>query len=193
MFYYIKGTLAVLRPGFAAIDCMGVCYRLTVGTRTVAALAQSVGAEVRLFTYLSVREDGVELFGFSDEEERDVFIRLIGVSGVGPKAAVSVLSALSVGQLADCVSSGDAAGIATANGIGMKTAQKIILELKDKLSAVAADASVPAGGAAAEAVNTLVVLGYSRAQATAAVRGVDRSLPLDSMIKEALRTLAKER
>ena len=150
MFYYIKGTLAVLRPGFAAIDCMGVCYRLTVGTRTVAALAQSVGAEVRLFTYLSVREDGVELFGFSGEEERDVFIRLIGVSGVGPKAAVSVLSALSVGQLADCVSSGDAAGIATANGIGMKTAQKIILELKDKLSAVAADASVPAGGAAAE-------------------------------------------
>lgn len=138
----------------------------------------------------------MELYGFSDETERALFIHLLSVSGVGPKAALSVLSTLPADRLAVCVAAGDAKAIASAPGVGLKTAQKIILELKDKLAKEFASGEplpdgVPCDGAddASDAVNALVVLGYSCAQALGALKGLDPALPLEIRIREALKKL----
>lgn len=134
MYDYFKGTLASLKPDAAVIDCGGIGYKLTVSASTHAKLSPLLGREATLFAHLAVREDAMELYGFFDETERSLFIHLLSVSGVGPKAAVSVLSTLSADKLAFCVASGDAKAIASSPGVGLKTAQKIILELKDKLA-----------------------------------------------------------
>lgn len=134
MYDYFKGTLAFLRTDAAVVECGGVGYRLAVSASTHAKLSPLLGREATLFAYLAVREDAMELYGFSDETERALFIHLLSVSGVGPKAALSVLSTLPADRLAVCVAAGDAKAIASAPGVGLKTAQKIILELKDKLA-----------------------------------------------------------
>lgn len=195
MYYYLNGTLAVLRNGFAAIECAGVAYKVSVSMQTYAALSPFVGKTVKVFTYLAVREDGMDLFGFCTEDERDTFIRLISVSGIGPKAAMGILSSFTPQRLASCISANDAKTIATAPGIGLKTAQKLILELKDKLSVdmTGETDSAPGGNSAvSEAINTLVVLGYSRSDAVNALRGVDLSLSIEELVRSALRKLAKK-
>lgn len=195
MFYYIKGTLAHLAADFAAVDCGGVCYKLGISARSFSALASRLGQEVLLYTHLNVREDLMELYGFCTSEELDCFKLLIGVSGVGPKAAGAILSELDVSSLSRAVAAGDAKAISRAQGVGLKTAQRVIIELKGKLSAddggFEAEASAPVGGDVSAAMDALLVLGYRRDEAAAALRGVDASLPLEVKISEALKRLSR--
>ena len=207
MFYYISGKLAHLDPSFAVIDAHGVGYKLTISGSTHAAmpsyLTTSEAPIVKLFTYLSVREDGIELFGFSSEEELASFKLLITVSGVGPKAAISILSQLTPQKLAIAICTDDKKAISKANGIGPKTAARIVLELKDKLAketvlddkdvVMADDLSLMSTSSKRkDAEDALSVLGYSRAEAATALRGIDTEhLELDDIIRLALKKLIR--
>jgi len=199
MFHHIEGSLAYKDRGCAVIDCGGVGYRMTVSSPCAAALPRE-GERVKLYTHMVVRDDAVELLGFSDMAERSAFQMLISVSGVGPKVAMSVLSALGADRFALAVVSNNHKDIALARGVSVKTAQKIILELKDKLNAgdfaeedgVIGVGSVPAsGGVRGDALDSLVVLGFPRSAANRALDGVDLTLPITQVIKEALKVLGK--
>lgn len=213
MFYFISGKLALLEReqdrGFAVIDAGGVGYKLTVsGTtydRMPPHLSVSEPPTVKLFTYMAVREDDVELFGFSTTEELAAFKMLISVSGVGPKVALSVLSLLTPEKFALAVCSDDKKTISKANGVGAKTAARIVLELKDKLMKASFASDVPALGAdvgsvseaapsarkkISEATDALTVLGYNRAQINTVLASIDtNSLSLEEIIKAALKKL----
>lgn len=203
MFYYINGACALLEPDRAVIDCGGVGYLLSITRKTYDSLVDlgcmgadgnSTGVSVMLYTYYHVREDAHELFGFFSEKECTLFKLLIGISGVGPKAALSILSALSVDAFIRAVIAQDAKAISSAQGIGLKSAQKIILELKDKLSGWNTgddDFVIPAKEPEAdsdvqkEAVNALTVLGYTRQEALKAVKNAKGST-LEDIIRSAL-------
>ena len=129
MYYYLSGELAYKDLSSCVIDCGGVGYKLTISTITSEKIASKVGSKVKLFTHLAVREDGIELFGFRDDDERACFNRLITVSGVGPKAAISILSTLSPSELVTAITTDNTKAIAKSSGIGPKTAARIILEL----------------------------------------------------------------
>ncbi len=192
MYYYIKGTLVKLANTFAVIDAGGVGYKLWVTQLTYAKMASLLGKEAMLYTYLRVAEDAEELFGFADEDERDTFVKLLSVSGVGPKAASSILSLYSPDRLASLIMSGDDKSIAKASGVGVKTAQRVIIELKGKLDlSSSGDGEGAAGGSLGDAVNTLIVLGYTRAEAEKALRGIDPTLPLEDIITLTLKKLSK--
>ena len=206
MFYYISGRLAVLENNLAVLDVGGVGYRLTISTTTYEAMPPSRSVKdpptVKLYTYMAVREDGIELFGFATETELASFKLLITVSGVGPKVAMSILSYLTPEKFALAVCTDDKKTIAKANGIGPKTAARIILELKDKLMKEApADmgslsASAPIAtaksGKLGEATDALMVLGYSRAEALAAIKDMDlSSMELEEIIRLSLKKLMK--
>ncbi len=176
MFYYLKGKLVLASDGVAVVDCGGVGYKLTVSTTTLSAI---VGKdEVLLYTYFAVREDAAELYGFYTTEELDAFCLLIGISGVGPKAAMSVLSLYSPSALADAVAEQNVKLISRAPGVGAKTAQRIILELSGKLTvgegsgSLSAKKASPASPAVSEAQDALAVLGYTRAEAQAAISAI---------------------
>ena len=206
MFYYISGSLTHLESNLAVLDVGGVGYKLTVSGTTYDAMpprSYSNPPTVKLFTYLAVREDDMELFGFATQTELASFKMLLSVSGVGPKAAMSILSLLTPEKFALAVCTDDRKTIAKANGIGPKTAARIILELKDKMmkesggalpdvgNAPMASAS-PARGKLSEAVDALVVLGYSRAEAMNALKEVDTaSLELEEIIRISLKKLMK--
>ena len=198
MYYYISGTLVATESGAAVVDNHGIAYRMTASATTLAKLSSKLNESVRLYTYLHVYQDGIELFGFFSQEELSAFRLLIAVSGVGPKAAMAVLSQMTAEQLALAVGTGDAKAIARAPGVGQKTAARIILELKDKLAGqISADPqdsgfSPDPGSASAmsEALNALMVLGYSRAQASGALRGIDPGLTVEQMIPLALKKLS---
>jgi len=205
MFYYITGKLAYANPSCAVIDAGGIGYKLTVSENTYNSLPPRHTAEapeVKLYTYVAVREDDVELFGFHNESELASFKMLLGVSGVGPKAAISILSHLTPEKLALAVCTEDRKTIARANGIGPKTAARVILELKDKLlketdltavanESIGSTAPVPTNsGKLSEAQDALMVLGYSRAEALNALKNIDtQSLGLEEIIKKALKML----
>ena len=198
MFYYLEGKLLLPEMNMAVIDCGGVGYRLTVSGSTRQEISSKVGQTVRLYTVLSVREDAMELYGFSTEEERLAYEQLTSVSGVGPKAAISILSALTVERLNKAVLTGNVKSIATAQGVGNKTAARVILELKDHLAKVlgmkAEDLpDVPDGGQdLGDALNALMVLGYTRAEATAALRKIKTAgKSTEELIKEGLKILSK--
>ncbi|HCH68847.1 MAG TPA: Holliday junction branch migration protein RuvA [Clostridiales bacterium] len=198
MFYYLEGKLLLPEMNTAVIDCGGVGYRLTVSGSTRQEISSKVGQTVRLYTVLSVREDAMELYGFSTEEERLAYEQLTSVSGVGPKAAISILSALTVERLNKAVLTGNVKSIATAQGVGNKTAARVILELKDHLAKVlgmkAEDLpDVPDGGQdLGDALNALMVLGYTRAEATAALRKIKTAgKSTEELIKEGLKILSK--
>ena len=178
MFYYLSGTLAHREAGIAVIDCGGVGYKLTISQNTLSALDKTAprGDKVKLYTYMAVREDDVELFGFYTEEELATFKLLLTVSGIGPKAAMGVLSAFTPDGLARAVTTEDTKAIARANGIGAKGAARIVLELKDKLSYTNDTDAAPIQSSAAapkksshltEAAEALTALGYSRAEVNA--------------------------
>ncbi len=196
MFYYINGKLVHLAEDFAAIDCGGVCYKTCISGTTYSALAPLFGKEAKVYTHLVVREDVFELYGFATEEELEFFRLLISVSGVGPKAACAVLTGLSPAALASAVNAGDAKAISRAQGVGLKTAQKIILELGGKVQRLGvtgadiSDAPVAGGGADGDALDALLVLGYRRDEATAALKGVPANLSLEEKISEALKRLS---
>ena len=207
MFYYISGKLAHLDPTFAVVDASGVGYKLAISGTTHAAmphhLTTAEAPQVKLYTYMAVREDGVELFGFISEDELSCFKMLISVSGIGPKAAISILSELTPTKLAIAICNDDKKAISRANGIGPKSAARIILELKDKLkgsttldtegeiSAQDFSTSTPSGKRK-DAEDALTVLGYSRVEANNALRSIDtEALELDEIIRLALKKLIR--
>ncbi len=199
MYYHLHGELCLAHSHTAVIDCGGVGYKLTVSNTTLSAISHKIGEKVKLYTYLAVREDAMELFGFHSVEEHSAFKQLISVSGVGPKAAISVLSTFTPEQFAAAVCSADTKILGKASGIGAKTAARIVLELKDKLAKeygsdviVAAPVNVSAGGKLSDAVNALLVLGYSKSEATEALSGMDSSaMSLEALITAALKKLMK--
>lgn len=196
MFYSLTGKTVFKNEQFVAISCGGVAFKCFTTRNTLASLPDK-GTDVTLYTYLSVREDALDLFGFISEEELDCFKLLIGVSGVGPKAALAILSELSPSAFYGAVSTGDSKSITAANGVGPKIAQRIIMELKDKIGSVAFsdEGSSPKASSAAsgsgylEAVSALVALGYSQSEASEALKNADRSLCAEALIKEALKNL----
>ncbi len=193
MFYYIKGTLVYTDFSSAVIDTGGVAYKMTVSTSTLQQISY-LKNDVKLYTYMAVREDAVDLFGFYTLEELSLFKLLITVSGVGPKAAMGVLSAFTPERFAIVVGSEDVKALSKANGVGAKTAARIILELKDKVAkemTSSKSAPIQASGDFADAQNALMVLGYTKAEAVKALSGISPALALEDMIKEALKKLMK--
>ena len=202
MFYYVDGTVTVLKQGLAVIDCGGVGYACHASQNTIGKL--KIGTRARLLTYLNVREDIFELYGFTDEEEQSCFEMMIGVSGVGPKAALSILSVAPPDRLALSIITGDEKMLMQAPGIGKKIAQRIVLELRDKMSKEqleTASASSPVAAAAVsggvnhtqEAVAALMVLGYTQAEALHAMEGLDAAgMDAEEIIRQCLKKLVKQ-
>ena len=201
MYYYISGELVLAEPNTAVVDAGGVGYQMTVSGNTLGKLAGKIGTKVRLYTHLSVREDAMEIYGFATLEELSSFRMLISVSGVGAKSAVSILSLMSPERFATAIMNGDAKAIAKAQGIGTKTAARVILELKDKIKkefsteetdGLPTEDWLPTNeNNLNEAANALMVLGYTRAEASFALKGADPKTDLESLIKNALTKLMK--
>ena len=196
MFYYVKGELVMTDPQSAVVDCGGVGYKLTVSMNTLSRLTE-LGKKVCLYTHFSVREDAVELFGFYDTEELYAFRLLISVSGVGPKAAIAILSLLSPAKFAVAVSTGDTKTLSKASGVGAKTAARIVLELKDKVSATAvadvgeAVVETERGGISDDAIEALMVLGYQRQTAQKALAGC-KGETLEELMRAALNKIGSK-
>ena len=200
MFYYVQGTVAHIAPNLAVIDCGGVGYACRTTSSTLATLNH--GKVHKLYTYLHVKEDIFELYGFADEHELHTFQMLLGVSGVGPKAALAILSYNSPENLALAIVSGNEKALTSAPGIGKKLAQRIILELKDKMAKgqlTASGAEAFVGGITlihedktSEASAALAVLGYSQQEITLALKGLDlQNLTLEEIIKQCLKKMLK--
>ena len=198
MFYYVNGTVAELEAGLAVIDCGGVGYACATTNYTLSQLKK--GERAKLYTYLNVREDAMELFGFASQSELRSFKMLIGVSGVGPKAALSILSSTTPQQLAMAVVMGDEKALTAAPGIGKKIAQRIILELKDKLAKEQQEIGMPTApgivagekSKAVEAAAALAVLGYTQQDIAVAMKGVDvENLPLEEIVRQSLKKMVK--
>lgn len=202
LFYYLRGTITALEAGLAVVDCGGVGYACYTTSYTQSQL--KVGQEQKLFTHCAIREDAVDIFGFATKEERTCFERLIGVSGVGPKAALAILSTTTPDRFTLAVVTGDEKALTAAPGVGKKLAQRIILELKDKIageqarfdaSAGPAAAVIPAGGGGklAEATAALTVLGYSQSEIGLALRGVDvEQLSVEDIVRSCLRAMVRQ-
>ncbi len=191
MYYYIKGKLALKDINFAVVEAGGVGYLIYTSLKSLSELGET-GSPVTMYTYLNVREDAQDLFGFTTIEEKNMFLHLLSVSGVGPKAALSILSVVTPAQFAVAVVTNDVKTITKAAGVGPKLAQRVILELKDKMKTedleLSAEESVEisVSDSKSEAISALVVLGYSVNDAKAAVKKVDGSLPTEEIIKKAL-------
>ena len=201
MFYYLNGTVAEIAAGLAVIDCGGVGYACATTNYTLSQLKK--GERARLYTYLHVREDIFELYGFASQQELNSFKMLIGVSGVGPKAALAILSATTPQNLALSIVTEDEKALTAAQGIGKKIAQRIILELKDKLAKEQSSFTVQGGGSGAapiplggsksgEAAAALAVLGYGSQEISTALKGIDMdALPLEEIIRQSLKKMVK--
>ena len=200
MFYYLKGKVAHVAPQLAVIDCGGVGYACRTTSYTLSQIKK--GDKAKLFTYLSVREDAMDLYGFATENERSCFQMLLSVSGVGPKAALSILSSTTPEGLATAIITGNEKALTVAQGIGKKIAQRILLELKDKLAKgqlPTAEESYGGTGITvipqdkvSEATAALAVLGYQPGEITAALKGLDvEHLALEEIIRQALRNMIK--
>lgn len=196
MIYSLHGELIHTEPNLAVVECGGVGYACRTTMNTLKKIGNS--GEVRLFTQLNVREDAVDLFGFADTAELAAFKQLTSISGVGPKAALSILSDLTPSKLALCITTGDSKTLTRSPGIGAKIAQRIVMELKDKvakeqhISAVdyaSAPAAAESGNAAAEAITALCVLGFALPQAQSALVGASPDSTVEELIKYALKRL----
>ena len=193
MYYYIKGRIVHKDESGLAIDANGVAYFMNT-TLTSLARAGEIGSEATMYTYLHIREDVMELYGFASQEEKRMFMMLLSVSGVGPKAALSILSVLSPEKFALAVVTDDVKSITKAAGVGPKLAKRLILELRDKLKNEDLIQNVDGGieiedvitDNRAEAVSALVALGYSAADARNVVKKIDASLSVEEIIKKAL-------
>ena len=199
MYYYISGVLSGKGENYLVIDAGGVGYMIYTPTSDIEK-APREGSEMTVYTYLNVREDAMELYGFISEEERKLFLQLISVSGVGPKAGLSILSSSTPAHVMTAIITGDVKTLTRAQGVGPKAAQRIILELKDKLSpeelgidgedGVLTDIpDAPITDSRAEALSALVVLGYSANEAKKVLMKLDESMPTEDMIKRALAQL----
>lgn len=195
MIHYISGKLVKLAAGYAVIDCGGVGFRIGISCSAGSKLSPLAGKNVLLYTYMAVSDDNMSLYGFFEEDELELFKKLISVSGVGPKGAMSILGTLSPDDLRAAVANGDAKTIASAQGIGLKTAQKLIIELKDKIGE--GEVFMPAAGAAnnekmLQVIDALALYGFPRAHVAEALKKLDASLPLEELLSQTLRILGKE-
>lgn len=197
MYYSVRGEVINLGPGIAVIECGGVGYKCFTTMNTQKNL--SIGSEVKMYTYLSVREDAMELFGFYTEEEKNAYMNLIGVSGVGPKVGLAILSALTPSQVSMAIASGDIKTITMAQGVGKKLAQRIVLELKDKFN-FGSDIEVASNGVAAipavsgnvpKAIEALSVLGYSSSDVAPFISTLDPEQPVEKLIGETLKLMGR--
>lgn len=201
MFYYLDGTVAEILPYLAVIDCGGVGYACKTTNNTLSSLKK--GQRGKLYTYLNVGEDVFELYGFASQNELNSFKLLLGVSGVGPKAALAILSSSTPESLAMAIVTEDTKSLTAAPGIGKKIAQRIILELKDKMARESAATGLDFSGGASvnvsaftnkttEAAQALAVLGYSSQEVSVALKGVDvENLPLEEIIRQSLKKMVK--
>jgi Holliday junction DNA helicase RuvA len=201
MFYHIRGIVTDIEPGMVVLECSGVGFALSVSANTLGQVHQ--GGETKLYVSEQVREDAFELYGFATLGEKHCFDMLISVSGVGPKAAISILSSNTPEGVCMAIMSGNDKALTVAQGIGKKIAQRVILELKDKMQKQAAEfslpdisVSAPVGGDAAQtklsdAASALAVLGYSSSECAQALQGVDMTKPLEDIIRAALRNMMK--
>ena len=202
MLYSVKGELLHVEPKMAVVCCGGVGFRLQITMNTARQLP-SIGSEAMLYTFMNVREDAIELFGFADQQELNSFKMLTSISGVGPKVGLSILSELTPERVALAVASGDYKSLTKAAGVGPKLAQRIVLELKDKVGAnlsggtvmggveLPAAVAISASSNATQAVEALTVLGFTASEATAAVGKLDSALPVETLIRDALKMLAR--
>ena len=202
MLYCVKGELIKLEPRMAVVMCGGVGFRLQI-TMNTARQMPSIGSEALLYTEMVVREDAMELFGFADQDELTCFKQLTSISGVGPKAGISILSDLTPERVALAIAAGDYKALTKAAGVGPKLAQRIVLELKDKVGGLATSSAdmggisapaagvVSAAGNATQAVEALTVLGFTASEATAAVGKLDSTQPVETLIRDALKLLAR--
>lgn len=198
MYYSLRGTLLIKELGTVVVECGGVGYRVAVPAGSYARFP-SVGEEALVYTYLAVREDALELYGFPTEAELSTYKLLISVSGVGPKVGLAILSDLSADTAMTAIAAGDYKPLTGAAGVGPKLAQRIVLELKDKVGALegmqlggASAAPGVASGGKAEAADALAALGFPRSQALSALRGLDSGLGVEDYIKEGLKLLSKQ-
>lgn len=201
MFYYLEGTVAELLPYLAVIDCGGVGYACKTTNNTLSRLKK--GQKGKVYTYLNVGEGVFDLYGFATQSELHTFRMLLGVSGVGPKAALAILSTGTPDALAMAIITGDEKTLTAAPGIGKKIAQRIILELKDKMARESAATGLDFSGGAAvsvlaftnkatEAAQALAVLGYTSAEVAQALKGVDvETLSLEEIIRQCLKKMVK--
>jgi len=201
MFHYITGQVAEILPNIAVIDCNGVGFEINTSTYTLSQI--HLGHSTKLYTYVYIREDCFDIYGFASQSEKRCFEMLIGVSGVGPKAAISILSVNSPENLISSIISGNEKSLTAAQGIGKKIAQRIILELKDKMAkendgislgdvSFNTAAQLNPNGKAADATAALAVLGYSGAEINSALKKIDvDSLSLEDIIKAALKQMIK--
>lgn len=201
MFYSLTGKIIHKDEQSVALLVGGVGFKCFTTRSTIARINASSNQEETLFTYLNVREDALDLFGFYTNEELDAFKLLLGVSGVGPKAALAILSELTPDNFAVAVASGDTKAITQANGVGPKLAQRIVLELKDKITNVSfvseessnissAVSQVSAKSNSQEAIAALTALGYTQTEASVAISKLDQSLSVEDLIKGALKNMA---
>ncbi len=199
MIYSVTGNVVDFDVNSVAIDVNGVAFRCMT-TLTTSQKCASMGSKITLYTYLNVREDAMELFGFYDKAEMECFKMLITVNGVGPKMGLAILSELSADKVALSIAAGDHKTLTKANGVGPKLAQRICMELKDKVGKLGVSGSVEADLSAvtatlentntAEAVAALEMLGYSQSEASVAVSKIDGSLSVENIIKHALKMLS---
>lgn len=200
MIYSLTGELVYADPTTAAIDVNGIAFQCDISLNTLQKLSP-VGSKVTLYTYMNVKQDGIDLLGFYDKAELDMFKLLVGVNGIGPKNALAILSEMDPAKLTLAIAAGDYKAIARAKGVGAKGAQRVVLDLKDKVakgldgpaaSDTFAAAAATAGGSsnAADAVGALVMLGYSQSEAAVAVGKLDPALSTEDLIKQALKALS---
>ena len=199
MIYNLRGKLTACDINFIVVECGGVGFKCFTSLNTAKQLGE-IGKEINVFTHLAVREDAMDLYAFATTAELDAFKLLITVSGIGPKAAVAILSELTPDRLALCIAYGDAKSITAAQGVGKKTAERVVLELKDKIGSIATEAASATvsnlqknieNSASAEAIEALVSLGYSQSDAAVVVGSLDSSMSVDEMIRYGLKELAK--
>lgn len=191
MYDYIKGNLARKAESYAVVEANGVGYKIIT---TKSSLANIKDGEVTFYTYLYVREDILDLYGFSTTEERSAFELLISVNGVGPKAAIAILSCVTAAELAIAIVTNQPKAITVAQGVGNKMAQKIILELKDKIKSQDIKPSNYSAALVPEeddTVNALVALGYNQAEIITALRDVPQEYSVEEKIKYGLKNLMK--
>ncbi len=198
MIYSLNGIIIYLDHQFAVIECGGVGYKFQASTKTLASLSPK-GSKAFVYTYMNIKEDAVDLFGFADTSELELFKLITSVNGVGPKIGIAILSDFTVDQLSLAIASGDAKTLTRASGVGIKLAQRIVLELKDKLASGMTTVSessgstfsdITDGSSPKDAIAALVQFGYSHSEAAATVAKCDISKSTEDIIKQALRLLS---
>ena len=198
MIYSLKGTLLCIEYNYIVVECSGVGYKCLTSACTQEAFKSNLNSTILAYTYMNVRQDAIDLFGFSEKDELSCFKLLTSVSGVGPKASLAILSQFSPEKVASIVTADDSKSLTAVNGIGAKTAKRIVLELKDKLFSKNCSAGnsklknvLPSNSNAQNAANALISLGYSYQDVMPFISTLDSGLSTEDMIKMTLKSMAK--